>query len=379
MRLKTLCALLALGVTAGCATQTEPPTWDVRPVLDVRHGMTQARAYYQLGRYYQGQRRVAEAQKAYEQAVAADAGHAEALNALAALYAEQGDLARALETFRRIEALAPDQAYLHNNLGYTLLLQGRPADAIAEFRRALSLDPSYERAWINLERAAQAGGDTALAEQAKERRLVFASWARRVPADADPAPSLTASPGLSSPAGDRSEPVAIARAVPDTAHLEVRPLPPQAAIRTAPRAVQSVEAPAMVPVTLRSYGGPGGATLEPVRTLTLELAASPTPAPAPTDFRLEVSNGNGVRHFATRFSAMLRKAGQPVARITNHRSFDARATVIEYRSGYAAAADALNAHFRLGASLQELGADRLGTDVRVILGKDLATRSVEAI
>jgi hypothetical protein len=167
--------------------------------------------------------------------------------------------------------------------------------------------------------------------------------------------------------------------VPDKAQLEVRPLSPQAVIHATPPAAQSVEAAALVPITLRSYGEPGGAALEPLRTLTLELPAAPTPAPAPTDFRLEVSNGNGVRHFAVRFSTMLRQAGQPVARITNHKSFDAQATVIEYRSGYAAAADALNARFRLGAALQESGADRPGTDVRVILGHDLRDRGTERI
>lgn len=378
MRLKTLCALLALGLTAGCATQTEPLSWDVRPVLDVRHGMTQARAYYQLGRYYQGQRRVAEAQKAYEQAVAADGSHVEALNALAALQAQQGDLARALETFRRVEALAPDQAYLHNNLGYTLLLQGRHTDAVAEFRRALSLNPSYERAWINLERAAQAGGDTVLAEQARERRLVFAAWAGRGQGDVPLAASgtLSASPGLEG----GGEVVAVAKPVPTVARFEPLPLPSQAVVRVVPlrpAVPEGTDKSALVAVTLR--GTTGGAQLEPVRTLTLEAAAPSAAAPVPTDFRLEVSNGNGVRHFATRFSVMLRKLGQPVARLTNYTSFDVPATVIEYRAGFGAAAGALNERFHLGASLQEVDGVRPGTDVRVILGRDLRDRVTERI
>lgn len=392
MRLKTIYAMVALGLMSGCATQKEPLSWEIRPVLDVRHGMADANAYYQLGRYYQGQRRTDAAEKAFEQAVAADGHHVDALNALASLYAERGDLPRALATFKRVEALVPDQAYLHNNLGYALFLQGKYQDAILEMRHALSLNASYERAWLNLEQIARASGNTLLAEQARTRHLdaqladageAPAGGAARV-AEAPLAVASTLSLPATGPAGH--DDVAVVQVVGDAPRFDALPLsqmqPGIASARPQPVAAPSQP---LVAVTLRSIGTPGAGQLEGMRTITLQppqpaTAATPEPVGATlAPFRLEISNGNGIRHFASQFSAMLKRLGQPVARITNYPSFTMHDTVIEYRAGFADEADALNARLRLGATLQKLDEDRPGTDVRVILGHDLPKLHAETV
>ena len=135
----------------GCASlTTSSQPWTVQPAFSVNHAGPKADAMYRLGRFYQGQRRYAEAIAAYRQALAMDAGYADAQNGLGVIYAEQGRHDEAVKAFQAAIAASPRAAYLHNNLGYVLLLQGSNKKAVEVLEEARRLEPGNAKVRDNL-------------------------------------------------------------------------------------------------------------------------------------------------------------------------------------------------------------------------------------
>jgi tetratricopeptide (TPR) repeat protein len=91
-----------------------------------------------------------EARHAYEQALALDAGQADAHVNLGRLYHRDGDVARAESHYRAAVALAPDDAVAHFNLAGLLEETGRRVDAVAAYQRALAADADFADAHYNL-------------------------------------------------------------------------------------------------------------------------------------------------------------------------------------------------------------------------------------
>lgn len=350
LRLSVIALSAALG--AACTTtDNSRAKLDVRPTLSVRHSAETAASYYQLGRYFHGQNRLAPAEEAYQRATALDAGHIDALNALGCLYAERGEMDRATESFAQAVALAPDAAYLHGNLGYAYLLQGRIVGAYAALHRALRLDPGFERGWRNLQRIAEQRPDAALAGAIAARQF------DRLP-DALPG-TLPATP-------------------PDTEPTQAVSAPQPAAPAPAADSASSATAdePAAIPPSPVAESAPA-----PTAAAQPETLDQPSTAPRPWDFsalRIEVSNGNGVPRFARKFGAQLRADGLPVSRITNLGSFRLRQTVVEFQPGHEHAARALNVRLGLAARIVPAIKPRPRSDIRIALGQDLARLTIAA-
>lgn len=344
LRLSVIALSAALG--AACTTtDTSRAKLDVRPTLSVRHSAETAASYYQLGRYFHGQNRLAPAEEAYLRATALDAGHIDALNALGCLYAERGDMERAAQAFEQAVALAPDAAYLHGNLGYAYQLQGRIAGAYAELYQALRRDPGFERAWRHLERLAEQRPDGALAAIVATRQF------GRLPETL--AATLPAMAAGSEPAEAATAPQAVA-------------LAPTAPTANGPAA----EEPATTPPSPATETAP-----EPLAAAQPETPAQPGTVQKDWDFsalRIEVSNGNGVPRFARKFGAQLRADGLPVSRITNLGSFRLKDTVVEYQPGHEHAARALNDRLGLAARIVAAIRPRERSDIRIALGRDAA-------
>lgn len=381
MKPKLLFLILALGL-GGCAVSPESKpgrqAWDVRPVVDVRHGMAKAAAYYQLGAQSEKQGDTGAAERYYEQALAADPSHVDSLNAVGRRYAARGDLERSAAMFRRVGEQAPQRAYLFNNIGYAYYLQGRYGEAVEAFRQALVLDAGYERAWANLCSAARKGGMNdvlAMAERRSlspapgsiasasampgaEREVSALALADRMvgqlPAEAPSSPPVVAAKHAATVA------VAARRAVSPTAlrmvEVQARILPWGAVAQTGAVAGERWPAVRQEPI----------ATAAAVRALRVgRVAGSPMP-----QARIEVTNGNGISGFAKRFRALLDGEGVRVVRTTNFSSFAVPTTIIEYQPGFADAAQVLKTYIGRPVGLQEATAGRPGTDLRVILGRD---------
>lgn len=407
-----LATLVALAL-AGCAATPGKQAWDVKPTMDVRHGMANSNAYYQLGRYQQSQGKLADAEALYQRAAAADPANVDALNALGALYAERGDLERSAELYRRVVDQMPQRAYLYNNVGYAYHLQGRYTEAIAAFRQALILAPGYDRAWVNLRRAGLAAGLPEVVAEAEQRHLAGerapdamalaqaepAAEGQAAPAvpDADTAPTPSAAPAVSPPGTPTApsrvlEAVALARAAKSGSWM-------LAAAKPATTPVVTVSRPASRPILLSdlpvrpAVPVPSDARLLLADTMA-RAPASPLPVAPPKQpaavkaaihpdssssamppARLEVSNGNGVTGFAAGMRMHLKMLGIGVSRLSNFAHFRVLQTVIEYRPGFAAQAESLQARIGRPAVLREAKSDRAGTDIRVILGSDWTRRA----
>lgn len=87
------------------------------------------------------QNRNAEAVKKYNEALALDANHREALVGLARLKHREGDLAGALETYQRALQAHPQDAVLLNDVGLCYARAGQSDNALAMLQQAVQLNP----------------------------------------------------------------------------------------------------------------------------------------------------------------------------------------------------------------------------------------------
>lgn len=362
MKPKLLFMILALGL-GGCAVSPENrpgrQAWDVRPVVDVRHGMAKAAAYYQLGAQSEKQGDMGTAERYYEQALAADPAHVDSLNALGRRYAARGDLERSAAMFRRVGEQAPQRAYLFNNIGYAYYLQGRYGEAVEAFRQALVLDAGYERAWANLRSAARKGGMNDVLAMAERRSLLPAPGNKAPASEVGGSALALADRQVGQPAAE--VPPALA---PVAAAKTPAPVTMPARRSVSPTTMRMVEVQAhILPWGAAAQTGVVAAAVRAVRVG--QAVVNPMP-----QARIEVANGNGISGFAKRFRALLDGEGVRVVRTTNFSSFAVPTTIIEYQPGFADAAQVLKTYIGRPVGLREATAGRPGTDLRVILGRD---------
>ena len=339
----------------------------MQPVMRVHHSNESPSAYYQLGRYYQGQNRLDKAIPAFQKALALDSQYAEAHNALGALYAAQEKFDLAIAEFQQALAAAPNTAHFQNNLGYTYYLQGRYAEAASTFEKAVELNPGNAKIANNL------GLTLAKLGQPRQAQQAFMLAAAR-----------SADASAPSPGPDTSAEIATASAAPLSlpkdrgaitpaiaSPLARAPLPMAKPLAAPAEAVRPAQKPDMTLVQsspdryelLRT-------TVEPATVLALQEATS---APLPRlRANFEVANGNGVTGMAKRVSRALAGKGFPSARLTNQKPFVQPVTMVEYRQGFASEAERLSASLPARPIVKERNNLRDSTDVRLVLGRDVA-------
>ena len=137
-----------------------------------------AQALHQSGR-------LDEARALYEQVLAAEPRHAEALHLLGYLWFQKGDGARALDLIGRAIALQPANPGYRYNRALILKETGRLEDAAADFREVARLQPSDADAWSDL-------GETLLSLGRPDDAL--AAWDRALALR--PSPALDANRGV---------------------------------------------------------------------------------------------------------------------------------------------------------------------------------------
>ena len=401
MKLRMLVLALIAALGSGCAsTDKARLAYEVKPDSTVRHGAPNAESYYQLARYYHGQKRLDMAEAAYRKAISLDGRLIDARNALGSLYAERGELEKSVHEFEMAAGMARDRGYIQNNLGFAYFLQGRFEEAYDAVRKALALDGKLERGWANLERIAASQSNTTLVKAVKSRRL-------------DTLPTTLLASSNPVPGKTTVEPVPATRAVVSDTNVAaiVAPIPQSAQpgiagtdAGTVSAAVEKSEiavvlvtsstATARPPVGDENERIEGGkfvlvsasqevANLAEPITLAkahpvVEKAETPATVAVPVEkfdidiskVRIEVSNANGVGGFARKFRAQLREENIPVSRTTNYSSYSLKETVIEYQPGYQNAARAFMSRVQLAARLTSANGPRAGADIRIILGRD---------
>ncbi|MEK9509716.1 tetratricopeptide repeat protein [Gemmatimonadota bacterium Y43] len=116
---------------------------------------------------------LAEAQRAYSEALRLRPGHPDALVNLGRLRHEEGDLGAAEEHYRAALREDARHAVARFNLGVVLEDSGRTDPAIEAYRAALAIDPDLPQAHFNLARLLEQRGDVqgAVRHLATYRRL----------------------------------------------------------------------------------------------------------------------------------------------------------------------------------------------------------------
>jgi Flp pilus assembly protein TadD len=314
-RIKALILSCGVALTGGCALfeQTSQPQRAVAPVSNVTHSAAVANAHYQIGRFYQSRLLYERAIAAYGKALEVNTGDAEARNALGVIYANQGKHEQAIAELKVALRLAPAAAHIHNNLGYAYLLQGQNVDALAAFNIASSLDPDNKRSRANIKTA--------------QRRLSHTLNASIAPVGAEITLPLTNT---------------------DNIHTKLRLL------AVAPNVYELRQAsPRQV-----KFGAP----------FAIQTARG--------SVRLEIANGNGVTGLAKRTASSLRQKGYATARLTDQVPFTRVLTEIQYRAGHEQDAERLNALFATPVKIRESTLLRVDVEVRLVLGRDVAERSL---
>lgn len=312
--------------------------WSVKPHYRVSDSGLSPQAYYQTGRYFQGQQRYDQALQAYRKALDADGSFYEARNGLGVILSLQGRYPEAIEQFQLALKVAPEAAHIHNNLGYAYYLHGRPAEAVVALEQAVKLDAGNSRAHANLGLALAKAGDGEKAQQALGQ-----------------AAALQDARGEPGPAADNAGPAATAGqalALPKDRGV-IRPLPEMES------SLQLVQlAPSVFELRERAVLPMG------------------TPLVAETQkFRVEVSNGNGVTGMARKVGRFLGGNGFVASRITNQKPFEVGLSHIYYRAGYLGEAQRVKANFPDQPALIQSNALRADVDVRLVLGRDVADRT----
>lgn len=133
------------------------------PNLDIVH-VALGRLHEQTGQY-------AEAEAAYQRALAIDGHNVEALIGLAAYYHRMERPGLAEEKYREAIGLQPGNWRTYNDLGTFLYSLGRYLEAAENFRKVISLDPGNRQGYANLGAALMLSGDFAGAAPAFARSI----------------------------------------------------------------------------------------------------------------------------------------------------------------------------------------------------------------
>lgn len=116
------------------------------------------------------------------------------------------------------------------------------------------------------------------------------------------------------------------------------------------------------------------------------VAASTTPAAqalatsaASRAARYEISNGHGGEGLARRLAGLLGQQGFARPRLTNQLPYNQAASVVQYRDGYRASAEAFASQLPFRPTVLAAASGDLRVDVRLVLGRDLTTSDACAV
>ena len=317
---KRVSLLCAGSLLLACATVDKPAL----PVASAEES-------YLVGRSHHMSQRPAKAQAYYEAALRASPSHINARNGLAALYAEQGQLDKAIPIWVALSAgvTGRDNAFLFSNLGHAYLLRGDYAQAQSALERACLVDPLNARAWEHL--------GTALAKLGQQER----------------AQSM-----LRQAAELRSHDIKSDYAVAGSA-----------AVPAIAQALRSAPAPAEPWARTEITQAPGGTFV----LRRIAPAAMADVAAAPANFAgnvlLEISNGNGITGMARSVSRAIGQDSTRVVRLTNQKGFAVKRTRVEYKVAFQSEAERLAGRYA-GAQVVRVG-EAARADIRLVLGRDL--------
>ena len=375
---KFLPAACCISLLSACASNqaVSVAPWTIKPVTAI-NANNKPEAFYQTGRYYQGQNRYDQAIEAYQKALAIDDKFVEARNGLGVIFSRQGKYNEAIETFKLAIQQSPNAAHLYSNMGYAYYLQGQYAGAVAALVQATSLDPKNQHALNNLGLAYAKVGQPADAMQtfskaALQQSLPIAAADNIATTSVSEVPVSAVAPATPLPSPAKEIAVVV------SADEVVLALPKdRGIIRPAAMSVPMIESSTKL-VQLE----PHVSELQMQQYKPASVPLFDTPALASNSdnahgakLRLEVANGNGVAGLAGKVRQFLSNQGYVTSHLTNQKPFQVRMTQIQYREGYESEAQLLQASMPEMAELVQRNNLRNDIGIRVLLGRDIAKRT----
>ncbi len=374
---KFLPAACCISLLSACASNqaVSVAPWTIKPVTAI-NANNKPEDFYQTGRYYQGQNRYDQAIEAYQKALAIDNKFVEARNGLGVIFSRQVKYNEAIEAFKLAIQQSPNATHLYSNMGYAYYLQGQYADAVATLVQATSLDPKNQHALNNLGLAYAKVGQPVDAMQtfskaALQQNLPITATDNIPTTSVLEVPVSAVAPAMPLPSPAKEIAVEV------SADEAVLVLPKdRGIIRPAAMSVPVIESNTKL-VQLE----PHVSELQMQQYKPASVPLLDTPALASNSdnalgkLRLEVSNGNGVAGLAGKVSQFLSNQGYVTSHITNQKPFQVRMTQIQYREGYQAEAQLLQASMPEMAELIQRKNLRNDIGIRVLLGKDIAKRT----
>ncbi len=324
--LKQVSLLGAASLLLACAgTSLRLPAGE-QAAVDAEHA-------YLVGRTHHLERRPEQAHSYYLAALQARPGHVDARNGLASLYAEQGELDKAITLWESLTdaATGPESAYMVSNLGYAYFLRGDLASAQASLEKACLLDPLNYRAWHHLGNVLGKAGDSGRAEAMYRQAATLLGHDFK-------------------------------------ADYAVAPQAGVAAIDTALKAARRTDAEGdnerWASTEIRQTEG-GVFILRRVEADgAIKLAAAPS-----ARAMLEIRNGNGVGGMARKLARTMNEGSTRVVRLTNQKGYGVKQSRVEYSVAFKGTAQRL---------AERVGATRLvqvdhvgGVDIRLVIGRDM--------
>lgn len=388
--MKKACLLLPLmfciPTLQSCNTaQVQPKSaLQFEPLLRIQNSDSTARGFYQMGRYYQGQRRYEQAADAYRKALKIYANYIEARSALGTVYSAQGKYEAAITEFTSILNTTPQLAYIYNNLGFTYYLQKNYADAATAFEKAIALEPGNKRAINNLGLAYRELGETEksrsmLARAAKPSQQITAAATPSISqstsqAAVDNAPPKSTSANIERQAQTATQSISVAAHTGSVA-LPLTDVHSATTLATAMPALPSaVDMSSMLPGQDNAQHQ-RNTTATPLAENRKPLSLVETSTRSQSNvFRLEISNGNGIQRLARKVADILAHKGLPTPRLTNLKPYRQRQTLIQYRNGFRNEALRLSNQMRNPPLLVNSKTLPKNADVRLVLGKDATHR-----
>lgn len=243
-----------------------------------------AEVYARDGARFALEGRLAEAARAFEQAVALDPSNGNAFYGLGNVYAEMGRWADAVNAYYKAVSLNKEDVEALNNLGVALGMRGQHVQAVSALRRAIKIYPKWAEPYYHLGEAQRALGEEGEAREAFERALrLRPDYAARPPR---PFAKAAAAPR---PAGSVLEAM---RAV----NLGDN-LPERVAATTPDRAAATTTAPAPTPAaTPAAPPRASNANAAPASNAPANPARSAPPAEAESPYDLGVREARAGRH-----------------------------------------------------------------------------------
>lgn len=349
---------------------------------------------YKLGKKQYANGLYGMALKNFRIALVRDPKSIDKLNAVAATYDKLGRFDLSERYYARALAVDPKSVLTLNNVGYSFLIQKDYVSARYYLEQAatvaagnskyndtvganlVSLDMAESRTVAQLQRPIEPRTTNVSIETGSRLQEEIAvnkqdGQVHNIATYQDVAKVAAAGTAPESAGGDESADARQDEIVLVPAAL---PLPPVEAAPVGLVEAEVLEEPAPITEAAPAALPEAKVAAAPIALTETETVAAPAEKPkvkkliAPDEAFIELSNGNGRRHMASRTRAFLNNNGVSVGRLTNAQNFSFATSTLFYREGHAERAREIAGLFPMPIELKQV--DKQRADIRVLFGAD---------